>query len=224
MMEAAIHVKPFGFDRVFHMPGGKEPPPVDTDDLGDRAFELEARILAMEEDHRHELHRARADAFQAGLDQARHDREAALLAAADAIHAAIDDIDGRLAYTTEKFMKDAAQVAQAAAEMLAGHAIALAPLRAMDEALDRVLGQVARGTRLTIRVNPDQFEDMERLLADRQGQERRQLSITPLADPAMAPGDAVIFWEEGGLAVDAAARREAVLAELGPFLEENSSR
>lgn len=223
MMESAIHVKPFGFDRVFLMPDRKEPPPAHGDDLSDRIFELEARIMGMEEDHRHALHCARTDAFQAGLAQARHDRDAALLAAADAIHAAIDDIDGRLASTTEKFMKDAAQVAVAAAEALAGHAIAQAPLRAVNEALDRVLSQVARGTRLTIQVNPDQYEEMAHMLAERQGRERRQLSITPLADPATAEGDAIIFWEEGGLAVDAAARHEAVLAELRPFLEENSS-
>jgi flagellar assembly protein FliH len=153
--------------------------------------------------------------------QARREREVALLSAADAIHAAIDEADARLAEAADTMAKDAAAVALAAAEMLAGHAIDQAPARAIDEALDRVLRQVARGTRLTIRVHPSLLSEVQRLIVARQEQDRRKLSIVAVADEATAEGDALIFWDEGGVAIDKAARRAAVLAELGPLLAGN---
>jgi len=224
MMEAAIHVKPFGFDRVFHL-SGAEPeaapePMIDTaPELAAEIAELRARLAAREEAHREELVRARADAFSAGLDQARRDRDVAVLAAADAINAALEQIDLRLDWAIEAMTADAAAVALAAAEALAGHAIDFAPARAIDEALDRVLRQVARGTRLTVKVHPTLLDDMRRLIEERQSRDRRKLSITPVPDEATPPGDAHIFWEEGGLTVSLEARRAAVLAELAPLLK-----
>jgi flagellar assembly protein FliH len=217
MMEAAIHVKPFGFDRIFHI-GGGESSAFDTDPPDARVDALHARIAALEAEHQEALARASADAFAAGLAQAREERDAALLMATDAIHAAIDDIDARLTETTERFMRDAAEVAFAAAEMLAGHAIDAAPTRAIDEALDRVLQQVARGTRLSVRVHPALLAPIEQRIAARQQNERRKLAIIAIGDADLAEGDAVIFWDEGGLAVDAAARRAAVIAEIGPLM------
>jgi flagellar assembly protein FliH len=218
MMEAAIPVKPFGFDRVFHVPGG-EPAAVDTHALNDRIVDLQDRITAMAEAHRAELARVRAEGHAAGLAQARGERGVALLTAADAIHAAIEQIDARLAEATDTMMKDAADVAIAAAEVLAGHALDIAPARAIDEALDRVLRQVARGTRLTVRVHPALFDEIQRLIVARAERDRRKLAITAIADETTPEGDALIFWEEGGLVVDKAARRAAVLEELGPLLK-----
>jgi len=220
MMEAAIHVKPFGFDRIFDA-AGDEAPDVDIHALTDQIDALQTRIDTLIETHRAELAHARADGFETGLMQARREREVALLSAADAIHAAIDEADARLIEAADTMAKDAAAVALAAAEMLAGHAIDQAPARAIDEALDRVLRQVARGTRLTIRVHPSLLSEVQRLIVARQEQDRRKLSIVAVADEATAEGDALIFWDEGGVAIDKAARRAAVLAELGPLLAGN---
>jgi flagellar assembly protein FliH len=217
-MEAAIHVKPFGFDRVFHMTGG-EAPAFDARSLNDRIDALHAKIEAMEDTHREELAIAGADAFARGLEQARQERDTALLAAADALHAAIEQIDARLAETADGIAKDAAEAALAAADMLAGHAVAAAPVRAIAEALDRVLRQVARGTRLGIRVHPALAGAVERMMEPK-GSERRRVSLTVLPDETLPEGDAAIFWEEGGLAIDAAARREAVIVEMQPLLRE----
>jgi flagellar assembly protein FliH len=52
------------------------------------------------------------------------------------------------------------------------------------------------------------------------GSERRRVSLTVLPDETLPEGDAAIFWEEGGLAIDAAARREAVIVEMQPLLRE----
>lgn len=226
MMEAAIHVKPFGFDRVFHFSGGEEPAKVTEEppQLLDQVEALQERIAAIEEAHRVELGRARADGFAAGLDQARRDREAAVLAAADAIHAAIEQIDLRLDWAIEAMTTDAAAAALAAAEALAGHAIDHVPARAIDEALDRVLRQVARGTALTVKVHPDLVDVIEQQALARANRDRRKLAISVIADAATPPGDAEILWEEGGLTVSMAARRAAVLAEIGPLLKDAAAQ
>jgi flagellar assembly protein FliH len=105
-------------------------------------------------------------------------------------------------------------VAMAAADGLAARALEADPTLAIDEAIARVLTQVARGQELQIRVNPALIEQMEALIAGRQSRERRRLSLTLVADPGLAIGDALISWTQGGLALDADARRTAILAEL----------
>lgn len=225
MMEAAIHIKPFGFDRVFRMGGGAEPPKAsDAGEIeeepiaNEEAEELKAQIARMVQMHAEELARARTDGFEAGLWQARQEREVALLAAVDALHAALDDVDERLVEEAQALSHDAACVAMAAAEAIAGHAVMRDPARAIDEAIDRVLRQVRRGTQIMVRVHPDLAGDIEARIVERQAKDRRKLSISVISDADVAIGDAQIVWEEGGLCVDAAARRAAVMAELGPLL------
>lgn len=218
-MEKAMSIEPFGFDRVFRFTSAE----AEEKDNGKAAYEelaaLEARLERMREEHAAELVRARADGFEAGLEQARHERDTALLAATDALHAGLDDVVRRFDEVTGQVGREAASVALLAAEMLAGHAVALEPARAIDEALARALDQVARGTRITVRVHPSLRAHLEQVVAARQASERRELSILVIDDPAVAPSDARIGWVEGGLGVDAGARREAVLAELAGLLE-----
>lgn len=219
MIESS-RAEPFGFDRVFQT---GEPRPAEPQDAADDIDALMTRLATMESDQRLELARVRNEAFQAGLDAARKEATTALLSAADAIHAGLDDLDMRFADTVDHHARAAAEIALAAAEALAGHAIAIAPLQAVDEALGRVLRQVARGTRLTIRVNPADHDALAALLVERQGRDRRRLHLVAEPDAAIPRGDAAIGWEEGGLAVDAAARRAAVLAALEPALRDETA-
>ncbi|MFD1961419.1 hypothetical protein ACFSHP_24565 [Novosphingobium panipatense] len=119
---------------------------------------------------------------------------------------------------------EAGAVAFHAAEMLAGHAIDEAPARAIDEALGRALDQVVRGTALVVRANPEMCEDIAALIEAREGRAGRALSITVVSDEEVAPGDARIDWNAGGLDVDLQARRAAVLAELDGVLRPATQR
>lgn len=222
-MEPAIRVKPFGFDRVFHFATAELAMKAADAETAERIDALHGEIARLVDVHAMELRQARADGFEAGLHQANSELNAALLAAVDAVHDALGDVDERLIEAVDAMKKDAADVALIAAEALAGHAVAAAPAQAIGDALGRVLRQVARGTRLDIRVNPALAEEMERCVEDRKGQERRKLSIAVIADETVVSGDARIMWDEGGLAVDAAARRQAVLDELAPLRGINSS-
>ena len=81
-----------------------------------------------------------------------------------------------------------------------------------------MLQQVARGTELQVRVHPDLVEAVEQRIAQRQAADRRKLHVGVVPDATLAPGDALIDWEQGGLLLEKAARRAAVESELAPLL------
>lgn len=208
-MDASFHITPFAFDRIF-----TTAKPVSRDLSAELAvLNAEFELLKLRSDS--EIAVARAEGFEAGLAQAREEIGAALLAATDALHASIETVEGAFEAIEERLSGVAAEVAMAAAEGLAGHALALDPTVAIDAAIGRVLTQVARGQELRVRVHPELAERMEAVIAERQSRDRRRLSLTVLPDPAQAIGDALITWDQGGLALDVGARRAAILAELG---------
>ena len=218
-MASAFIAEPYGFDRVFA--GGVAEPAnanVSDADLALRLAALERELDHCRQSQAAELAMARVDGFNAGLTQARTEREAAMLAAVDALHAGIESLDARFEETAAGLAADAAEVALAAADMLAARALAAAPCAAVDDAIGRVLRQVPRGQELQIRVHPTLVEEMERLVVVRQSQDRRRLNLSVCGDDGLAIGDALIVWDEGGLTLDAAARRAALLEELAGLL------
>lgn len=212
----SIHVERFAFDRVFSAPVSDKKL-VDEDALIELAA-LRAEVALLKADQEAVIAKARAEGFEAGLAQARSEREVALLSAVDALHAGIEVIDAQFTEITERVTSEATEVALAAADHIAARAIERAPGEAIDAAIGRVLGQVARGTELQVRVHPDLVDDIEAKIAERQSKDRRKLSLTVAPDATLAMGDALINWDEGGLALNAQARRDAVAAELESLL------
>lgn len=219
-MDTSCHITPFAFDRVFATPKGAAAAASETD-LMETIIVLRAEIDLLKAQLETATAVARADGFEGGLAQARGETAAAMLAATDALHASIEAVEQEFEAIEQRTSRAAADVALAAAEGLAARAVATDPALAIDEAIGRVLTQVARGTELHIRVHPDLVEPTEALIATRQSRDRRRLALTVIADPSLAVGDALIAWEQGGLTLDAAARRAAILAELG--LDENGN-
>lgn len=211
-------ILPFAFDRTFPSQSAEgSRTPRRKNDATALAHELDALLeenARMEEKHREELARSRSEAFAAGLEHARTEREEAILASIDAAQASIE----MLAIEHEKLrievVADASQLALAAAEVLAGFALEKEPGRPIDEAIGRALLLVTRGQEIEIRVHPDLVEDITVRIAERQSGDRRNLCLSVSADPAISPGDAALTWERGGLLVDRTSRRQAVLDEL----------
>jgi flagellar assembly protein FliH len=102
--------------------------------------------------------------------------------------------------------------------VLAARALVEMPAAAIDEAIGRALRQVARGQEIAVAVAPELVGEVERLIAVRQGGDRRHLALTVVADAALPPGDAHVHWDQGGMVLDAAARAEAVRAALDGVL------
>jgi len=204
----------FAFDRVFHVAEDEE----DVVAMSLEAAALRAELRAARDDHDNAVTIARAEGFDAGIDQARGEREVAVLSAVDALHAAIEALDLRFEEAERRLTAQATELALAAAELVAGRALTLAPGAAVDEAIGRVLRQVARGTELIVRVHPDLISDIEARLAVRQSNDRRRLHVTVVGDVTVAIGDGRIEWEQGGLTLDAGERRDQIMAELGALL------
>ena len=216
-MDASFHIRPFAFERVFAVAASV--------DQGLRYEELQARLAVLDAetactraDRDALLAQARAEAFEAGFAQARAERETALLAAIDALQASLEAVDTQIADIAVRVTADATEIALAAADHLAARALAAKPGAAIDEAIGRVLAQVARGTELQVRVHPEFVEEIQRLVGERQTKDRRQLSLQIIADETLAEGDARIGWDGGSLALDAAARAQAIRDELAMFL------
>ena len=215
-MDASFHIKPFAFDRIFAMPAADAT--LRVEDLQLQIATLEAEAALMRADHDMLLAQARADAFEAALAQARTEQSAALLLAVDALQSSIETTNGRLEDITTRVSEDACQVALAAAELLAGRAIEQAPGVAIDQAIGRVLSQVARGQELLVRVHPTLVEEIERMIGVRQSGDRRKLNLHVVGDEGLALADARVEWDQGGLFLDAAARAAAIRAELDTLL------
>ena len=211
------NVERFAFDRIFSTPASESA----TIPNGDMLLEisaLRAELALLRSDVNAQIALARAEGFEAGLAQARAERDVALLSAVDALHAGIESLDERFEDVSRRVTGEAAEIALAAADMIAGRAIDVAPVETIDAAIGRALSQVARGTELEIRVHPDLIEAIEARIADRQSRDRRKLNLNVVGDVTITVGDAMIGWEQGGLALDATARRQAVLDELETLL------
>lgn len=222
MSKADSTIKRFDFDEVFRFDDG----PRDAGmiqavvaDLHGHLAELEAQLAAAMRERDEAVALALSQGHAAGLEQARKERAEAQLAATDALHAAFDDLGVEFAAITSQMTRDTAQLALSAAEILAGHALDLEPSRAFDEALGRALHQLAFGATLLIRAHPDSIAHFEHIVAARRERQGLAPTIHLIADDQIAPHDAHISWGQGGVIVDAAERRAAVLHELAPLLD-----
>jgi flagellar assembly protein FliH len=206
-----MQVRPFAFDRVFS--AGAEAAR-DAAQLATRVAALELQLSQQAQEREAQITRARAEGYQEALEQVRGERELAVLSAADALHAALEALDGRWREIESVAARQAAELALDAADYLAGQALARDPGTAVDAAIGRALRQVRRGQPILVRVHPDLVPDIERLVAERQLQDRRRLELAVVGDPALPLGDAQLCWDEGSLALDVAARRAALVREL----------
>lgn len=216
-MVTAVQVKPFPFDRVFSDPPSKTRS-YNEGALGARVAALEADLERMKIEQEVALAVARAEAFQQGLDQARGERDTALLAAVDALQASIESVEEGFGEIEERLAREASELAVAAADLIAARALEVDPHGAIDEAIGRALNQVRRGEPIQVRVHPDLVADIERLVSERQASERRRLSLTVHADATLIPGDVALVWDKGGLRLDVEARRAAIRDELNGIL------
>lgn len=211
-MAANPQIKPFPFERIFSEPHVESGP--DERALQERIEALEAECESMKAEHETALAAARAEAFQQGLDQARGERETALLAAVDALQATIEGLEDNLSEIEARLAREAGELAITAADLLAARALELDPGAAIEQAIGRALNQVRRVHAIKIRVHPELVADITRVAVQRQASERQRLSLTVIGDESLPLGDACLQWDQGGLRLDAEARRAAVRAEV----------
>jgi flagellar assembly protein FliH len=205
--------RPYAFDRIFALSAldaARNP-----EDQALQLLSLQSELSRLREDSATELARARADGFAAGLAQARSDTEAALVVAQNALAVELARLDAVFTQTEARMAHCAAEVALAAAEVLAARAIDANPAMPVDAAIARVLRQTGFRESLHVHVHPSLAPTLHDFIAARQSTERRALQITIHDDAGLVPGDAHILWDQGGLSLDAAARAIEVREALG---------
>jgi flagellar assembly protein FliH len=216
-MDQSHGAKPFQFDRIFSAPS-----PGDALRFGEDALSaaaLHAELLSQRAAYAEQLAQARVEGIEQGYARASAERDEALLAAIDALHAAWDEFAATRDAMIAQLGGEARDLALAIGETLAGHALASAPGEAIDAAIGRALHQVARGQEIIISVAPDLIPDIEARIAHRQSNDRRHLPLIVEGDATLSPGDAHLRWDGGGMRLDAAARAEAVRAEMEAALQ-----
>jgi flagellar assembly protein FliH len=204
-------IRPFQFDRDF---AGTQPRgTVSTAALQREVEELKLLLATRQAEVDMRLAAAREDGFTAGLAHARADQQMALLAALDALQAAIETDDGGLADLRAHLLDGAAELALAAGEQLAATTLAAEPAAAIRAAVDRAAAEAGMDSRLRIQLNPADAPVIE---ASASRWTLRAVAIEILPDPDIAPGDARISWGASTLGLDRADRRariEAAVAE-----------
>lgn len=150
-----------------------------------------------------EIAAARTEGFQAGEAQARREAEGQL-----------NGLVAQLARSAERLLAqddaraadielEAARVAIATAQGLAGAALAEKPLAAIEHAVRECLSHARHAPHLVLRVNEDAVEAVEVLIKRLAQQGGFAGKLVVLGEPDIAQGDGRIEWADGGFTVDA---------------------
>jgi flagellar assembly protein FliH len=210
---SARPTRPFHFDKIFSAAPSPTSSTYAADSLLDAAA-LRIELEALREGYDQALLEAHARGVAEGQQRARAERDQALLAATDALHAALEEFTQDHEAMIDALRNDAAGLALAIGESLAGHALRDAPVEAIDQAIGRVLGRIARGQEVIISVHPSLLNDVEARIAARQSLDRRQLNLIVTGDDDLTPGDAHLRWDSGGQHLSAQERMTEIQAEL----------
>lgn len=209
-MKATSHVQPFGFERYFSAHEGGCV--AESGNLSQQVTLLQGEIMHLKAEIASREAMARQQGFEAGLTQARGEQQQALLHAADALNACLENVDQVIDEERRRMVADAAELAMAIADHLAAIAIARDPLRPVSDLVARVFEEVSGQHTLTIRVASDQAASLKELLTTSMARWDRRLVV--MADDQLRSGDARIEWSGGEAVLDADGRRKAILSAI----------
>ena len=198
-------IRPFQFDRDFT--NTLSSTGFSTAELHQEVEHLKARLATTEADMDVRLAAAREDGFAAGLAHARADQQMALLAALDALQAAVESADAELSDLRARMLDGAADLAMVAAEQLAATSLAAEPTAAIQAAVEMAAEEAGLDARLRIQLNPADATVVETSASH---WTLRTVAIEIVSDPAIAPGDARISWGTSALVLDQMDRRARV--------------
>lgn len=148
---------------------------------------------------------AEKTSFRAGFEAAKKDGEQRCAAQLDKIAAEMHLAVGRLAAVETKLEREAIDVAAAIARQLAPALVARNPLGEIEAIVLDVLSHVRAAPHVAVRVAPDMAESAGmrlKKIAEERGFANR---LVILPDPAIASGNCLVEWADGGVARDAAA-------------------
>lgn len=171
-----------------------------------------APAVAIDPQHEADVAIARADGFDAGYAAARAEADAAQAAAARAIEIALADSGTQIDRLIAELSAEAANLALAIGDHLAGHAqnpdAALAKL--VGDAVRQAVGQPV----LRLTVAPETVEAVRALASAAVDRIGAGIRVDVEGETGLRPGDIRADWQTGGLQSSSDERRSAVLASI----------
>ena len=149
-----------------------------------------------------DLAAAKAEAFQAGEAQARQDAEVQLSRLAAQLARSAERLLAQDEIRIAAIEEQAVQVAIAAAQGLAGAALAVKPLAELERAVRDCLSHARLAPHLLLRVHEGSVEAAETLLKRLAHENGFAGRLVVLGDPVIAPGDGRIEWADGGFSIE----------------------
>lgn len=149
-----------------------------------------------------DLAAARAEGFRAGQEQAQREAQAQLGGLTAQFARSAERLFAQEAARSAAIEEQAAHLALATAQALAGAALAEKPLAALAGAVRECLSHARTAPHLVLRVNEVMVEPAEELTRKLAAEHGFAGKLIVLGQADIAPGDGRIEWAEGGFVLD----------------------
>jgi flagellar assembly protein FliH len=197
------------FTNANQMRGGAtyEFEPMFGDNAGQPGNRTSTRRKALTEE---DITAARADGLAQGIAETNASLERASSDALRAIASLMQMMLGRLSEEAHSLRTDAAEVAIAAARVVAGTALDAFGEEAVADIVTTAVAQLRDVPRLVVRVSPDLAETIEARLIGCAREAGFNGEIAVRADPDASIGDCTLDWGDGAITHDRTAAFEAI--------------
>lgn len=149
-----------------------------------------------------DLAAARVEGFRQGLEQGRQEAEGQVAGLAVQIARSAERLFAMEEARVAAIEEQAAQLAIATAQALAGAALAEKPLALLGDAVRECLSHARQAPHLVVRVNEAMVEAAEALVKRLTLETGFAGRLIVLGEPDIMPGDGRIEWAEGGFVMD----------------------
>lgn len=168
------------------------------------------------------VEQARVEGEKAGLEQARRELPASVLAATDAIQSSIEQLGEIVERRFEAVVRDSASLALATGEFLAGQALRAAPLGPVTNAIGGLLGEMHQLQTIDVEVHPTLVEPLQSNFPPAEEASRKTCEINIYGNADISLGDALLSWGAGGLKIDGPTRRATIAETLAVILPDDA--
>jgi flagellar assembly protein FliH len=186
--------------------------------LFDVEFDGDSRFGDLSGNARAAIADAEKTSFRNGFEAAKKEGEQKCAAHLDRIAAEMHLAIGKLAAIETRLEREAIDVASAIARQLAPALMARQPLAEIEALVLDVLAHVRSAPHVAVRVSPEAAEDAGKRLkkvADERGFASR---LVILPDPAIASGDCLVEWADGGVSRKASAIENRIEQAIQNYL------
>lgn len=184
--------------------------------------DLEGQLEQTLVDLRVLVEQARVEGERAGLEQARREIPASVLAATDAIQSSIEQLGESVERRFDAVVRDSASLALATGEFLAGQALRTAPVGAVTAAIGELLGEMHQLQTIDVEVHPTLVETLQANFPRAEEASRKTCEINIYGNAEISIGDALLSWGAGGLKIDGPTRRTTIAETLAVILPDDA--